>query len=272
MLYLSLSIHWQFQGLWLLCFGRRFMDQPWHSIFDNSMRRSWLYFCYWFDASLVSSLTLSIPCCTRHSVFIDDFKVYGYSVLAADLRISRDIAFLTIPYREHDSIFAMYLMRRSWIHWRCRSMLYMSLSIHWPFQGLHLLCFVRRFMDQPWHSVFDNSMRRPWLYFCFPFDVSVVNSLTLSIPCCTCLSIFIDDFKVYGYSVLAADLWISRDIAFLTIPCVGHDSIFSIDLMRRSWIHWRCRFHAVPVTQYSLTISRSAITLFLPVIYGATVR
>jgi hypothetical protein len=152
------------------------------------------------------------------------------------------------------------------------SMLYLSLSIHWWFQGLRLLCFGRRFMDHSWHSVFDNSMRRPWLYFYFPFDASVVNSLTLSIPCCTRHLVFIDDFKVYGYSVLAADLWISRDIAFLKIPCVSHDSIFSIDLMRLSWIHWRCRFHAVPVTQYSLTISRSTITLFLQAIYGATVR
>jgi hypothetical protein len=152
------------------------------------------------------------------------------------------------------------------------SMLYLSLSIHWRFQGLLLLSFCRWFMDQSWQSVFFISMRRPWLYFGYLLDASVVNSLTLSISCCTCHSVFIDDFKVYGYSVLAADLWISRDIAFLTIPCVGHDSIFSIDLMRRSWIHWRCRFHAVAVTQYSLTISRSTITLFWQVIYGATVR
>jgi len=151
-------------------------------------------------------------------------------------------------------------------------MLSLSLSIHWQFQGLWLLCFGRRFMNQPWHNIVDNSMRRSWLYFCYRFDASLVSSLTLSIPCGSCHSIFIDDFKAYSYSVLAADLWISRDIAFLTIPCVDHDSIFSIDLMRRSWIHWRCRFHAVPVTQYSLTISRSTSTLFLPAIYGATVR
>jgi hypothetical protein len=73
-----------------------------------------------------------------------------------------------------------------------------------------------------------------------------VNSWTLSIPCGSCHSVFIDDFKVYchsvfiedfkvySYSILAGDLWIGRDIAFLTIPCVGHDSIFAIDLMRRS--------------------------------------
>jgi hypothetical protein len=233
-------------------------------------------------------------CCTCHSVFIDHFKVYSYSVLAADLWISRDIAFLTIPCVGHDSIFAFHLMCRSWIHWRCRfhvvpvtqysltisrssvtlflqaiygsavtycffhfhasamtlfllstwclrhefidavnSMLYLSLIFHWRFQGLQLLCFGRRFMDQPWHSVFDNYMRQPWLYFFYRFDVSVVNSLTLSIPCGRCHSVFIDDFKVYCYSVLAGDLWSNREIVFFTILCGDHDSIFSIDFMRR---------------------------------------
>jgi hypothetical protein len=147
----------------------------------------------------------------------------------------------------------------------------MSLSILLRFQGLLLLSYGQRYMDQPWQRVFYNSMRRLWLYFCYLLDASVVNSLTLSIPCCTCHSVFIDHFKVYSYSVLAADLWISRDIAFLTIPCVGHDSIFAFHLMCRSWIHWRCRFHVVPVTQYSLTISRSSVTLFLPAIYGSAV-
>jgi hypothetical protein len=126
-------------------------------------------------------------------------------------------------------------------------------------------------MDQPWQSVFFISMRRPWLYFCYLLDASVVNSLTLSIPCSTCHSVFIDDFKVYRYSLLAGDLCISRDWVFLTIPCVDHDSIFAFHLMRRSWIHWRCRFHAVAVTQSSLRISRSTVTLFWPAIYGSAV-
>jgi len=151
------------------------------------------------------------------------------------------------------------------------SMLYLSLSIQWRFQGLRLLCFGRRFMDQPWHSVFDNSMRRPWLYFFYRFDASVVNSLTLSILCGSCRSVFIDNFKVYCYSLMAGDIRISRDRVFFTLPCVGHDSIFAFHLMCRSCIHWRCRFHAVPVTQYSLMISRSTVTLFWPPIYGSPV-
>jgi len=98
-----------------------------------------------------------------------------------------------------------------------------------------------------------------------------MNSLTLSIPCGRCHSVFIDDFKVYSDPVFAADLWIRSDVAFLTIPCVSRDSIFAIDLMCRLCIRRRCRFHDVAVTQYSLTISRSTVTLFWPVIYGSAV-
>jgi hypothetical protein len=61
-------------------------------------------------------------------------------------------------------------------------------------------------MDQQRHSVFDNSMRQPWLYFAYQFDVSVMNSLTLLIPYVGCHSVFIDGFKVYGDSVFADDL------------------------------------------------------------------
>jgi hypothetical protein len=95
-----------------------------------------------------------------------------------------------------------------------------SLNIHWRFQGLQLLCFCRRFKDQLWHNVFYNSMSLPWLYFCYRSDASFVNSVTLSIPYVMCPSIFVDDFKVYSYSVFAGDFWISCDIAFLTIPWV----------------------------------------------------
>jgi hypothetical protein len=146
-----------------------------------------------------------------------------------------------------------------------------SLSIHWRFQGLLLLCFGRRFMEQLWDSVFYNFMWRPWLYFFYRFHASIVNSLTLSIPCGRCHSVFFYDFKVYYYSLMASDIWIIRDRVFFTFPCIGQDSIFAIDLMRRSWIHWRCRFHEVSVTQYSLTISRSAVSLFWPQIYGSAV-
>jgi len=147
----------------------------------------------------------------------------------------------------------------------------LSLSIHGWFRVLQWLCFRWRFMDQPWHSVFDNSMRHPWLYFCYRFDASVVNSVTLSITYVGYHSVFMDDFKVYSDSVFAIDLWISRDIAFLTIPYISFDSIFALYLMCPLWIQWRRRFDMAVVTQYSLTISRSTVTLFSPVIYGSAV-
>ena len=161
------------------------MDQPWQSVLFISMRRPWLYFFYRFDASVVNSLMLSIPCCSSHSVFIDEFKVYRYSFLAGDLWISRDRVFFSFPCVDHDSIFAIDLMRRSWILSRCR------------------------------------------------FHAVAVTQYSLTISRST---------------VLAGDLWISRDLAFLTIPCISHDSIFAIDLLRLSWFHWRCRFHAAANT------------------------
>ena len=107
--------------------------------------------------------------------------------------------------------------------------------------------------------------------FCYQFDVSIVNSLTLSIPWVGYHLVFIVDFKFNRDSVFTGDLWIRNDMTFLTIPWVFHDCIFAIDLMYSSWIHWRCRFHTSAVTQYSLTISRSTVTLFSLTIYGSAV-
>ena len=145
-----------------------------------------------------------------------------------------------------------------------------SLSVRWWFQGLQWLNFRWRFMDQQWHSVFDNSMHQPWLYFCYRFVASFVNSLTLLIAYVGCPLVFIDVFKVSEDDVFADDWWICRDITFLTIPCINHDSIFAIDFMCHSWIQWCCRFHTSVVTKYLLTISRSTVTLFSPAINGST--
>jgi len=220
------------------------------------MRRSWIHWLCRFHAVAVTQSSLTI---LRFIVTLFWPAIYGSAVTKCFFHF-------------HASAMTLFLLstwcfRREFID-AVDSMLYLSLSIHWRFQGLLLLSFCRRFMDQLWLSVFYNSMSRTWLYFCNRFDASFVNSVTLSIPFGSCHSVFIDDFKVYYYFVLAGDLWISRDRVFFSFPCVGHDSIFAIYLMRRSWIHWLCRFHAVPVTQYSLTISRSTVTLFWPVIYG----
>jgi hypothetical protein len=184
-----------------------------------------------------------------------------------------------------------------------------SLRFQGWYLGLQWLSFRWRFMDQQWDRVCDNSMRQPWLYFCYLLDLSVMNSFTLSIPYVSCHSVFCDDYKVYNESVFTDDLWISSDIIFLTIPlrqpwlffcyrfdasvvnsltlwishvnchsvfgddflvysdsgfanylwissditfftipCISHDSIFAIDFIRRSWIHWRYGFHTSAVT------------------------
>jgi hypothetical protein len=160
----------------------------------------------------VNSLTLSFTYIGCLSVFIDSFKVYSDSVFADDLWISRDIAFLTIPWVCHDSIF-----------------------FYW-------------------------------------FDASVVNSLTLPITYVGYHSLFINDFKVYSVSVFANDIWFRHQISFLTITFVGHEFIFAIYLMCRSWIHWLSRFHTAAITLYSLTISRSTVSLFSLTIYGSDVK
>ena len=186
------------------------MDQQWHSVFYNSMSLPWHYFCYLFDALVVNSLTRLITYVGCQSIFVDDFKVYSYSVFAGDLWISRDIVFLTIPWVCHDSIFAIDLMRRLWIYRRCQ------------------------------------------------FHTSAVSQYSLTISRSTMI-LFLP--SICGSAVTV----------FLTIPCISHDSSFAIDLMCRSWIHWWCRLHTSAVTQYSLTISRSTVTLFLPWICGSAV-
>jgi hypothetical protein len=124
----------------------------------------------------------------------------------------------------------------------------LSLIFHWWFHCLQRLSFRWRFMNQLWHRVLDNSMRQPWLYICYRLEASFMNSETLSILYVGCHSVFIVDLKFYKDVVLTDDLWINNDIAFLTIPCVSHDSIFAIDLMRWSRIHWCYLFHASAVT------------------------
>ena len=126
-------------------------------------------------------------------------------------------------------------------------------------------------MDQQWHSVFEDSMHEPSLYFCYRFDALVVNSLTLSIPYVSCHSFFSGDFNIYSDFVFADDLWSVVTQFSLTIPCVNDDFVFSIHFRRQPWISFRCRFHASSIAQYSMTISRSIVTQFYLMIFGSAV-
>ena len=193
------------------------------------MDKLWLYFYYWFDVSVVNSFTLSIPHVNCHLVLNDDFLSYSDSVFVDDLWISNDITFLTIQCVSNYSDFTIDLKRRSWIQW-CygfHSSAFTRFSV--TISRSTGLSFCWLFMDQEWHSVFDNSMHQPWLYFCYRFDASIMNSFSLSIAHVSWQLIFSEDLKVYSDSVFADNLWISRDITFSTIPCVNHDSIFAIE-------------------------------------------
>jgi len=149
-------------------------------------------------------------------------------------------------------------------------------SIHDPclnfqrwFLILQWLSFRRRFMDQHSHCGFDDSMPQTWIFFCYRFYASLVNSLTLSTPYVRCHSYFSGDFKVYGDSVFTDDFWSVVTQFSLTIPCVNHDSVFSHDFILQPWISIRCRFHPSALTQFSKMISRSTVTQFSRTIYGS---
>ena len=50
-----LNFHRLFLVLQWLSFCWRLMDQRWHTVVDDSMRQTWIYYCYRFYASLVIS-------------------------------------------------------------------------------------------------------------------------------------------------------------------------------------------------------------------------
>jgi hypothetical protein len=191
---LSLSFQWWFPSLESLSFSWRFLVSRETVFAVDSMRQRWLYFLYWFHASTVNQFSLSISCVIRHSIFNDDFSFYSDSIFADDFCISIDIVFLTIPCIAPNYILGIDVRRRSGIHWRCQFRTLVVTQCKVSISSLQRLSFRWRFMDQQWHSIFDTSMRQPWLYFCYRFDVSVGNSLTLSLLYASCHSVFIDDF------------------------------------------------------------------------------
>jgi hypothetical protein len=232
------------------------------------MRHPWLYFYYRFDASFMNSVTQSILYITEYSLTISSFTgtlfsltIYGSAMTYHFLQFHASD--MTLFFYQFDAS-VVNSLTLSLPNIRCHSVFIDDFKVYSN-------CFRCWFVDQPWHSVFDNSMHQPWLYFCYRFNASVMNSLTVSITYVGCHSVFIDDFKVYSYSFFANDLRISHDIAFLTIPCASHNSSFAINLMRQSSIHLRCPFHTSSVNQFSVTISMSRETQFSLMIYGLAV-
>ena len=101
-----------------LSFHRR-MDQHWHSVFDDSMPQTWIYFFYRFYASLLNSLTLSTPYVRCHSYFSGDFKIYGDSVFTDDFWSVVMQFSLTIPCVNDVSVFSIDFIRQPWISICC---------------------------------------------------------------------------------------------------------------------------------------------------------
>jgi hypothetical protein len=163
---------------------------------------------------------------------------------------------IMISFVNRELVFAVDSIRQPWFNFQRWFLVLQWLSFRWGF------------MDQHWHSVFHDSMRQTWIYFCYRFYASLVSSLTLSTPSVSCHSYFSGDFKVTSDSVFADDFWSVGTQFSLTIPCVNDDSVFSIDFFRQPWISIRCRFHPSPLTSFSKMIARSTVTQFSVTIYA----
>jgi hypothetical protein len=116
----SLNFQRWFLVLQWLSFRWWFMYKYWHCVFDDSMRQTWIYFCYRFYASLVSSLTLSTPYVSCHSYFSGNFKVTSHSIFAYDFWSVGTQFSLTIPCVNDDSFFSIDFIRQPCISIRCR--------------------------------------------------------------------------------------------------------------------------------------------------------
>jgi hypothetical protein len=125
-----------------LSFRWRFMHKHWHSVFDDSMRQTWIYFSNRFYASLMNSLTFSTPYVSCHSYFSGDFKVYGDSVFADDFWSVGTQFSLTIPCVKDDSVFSIDFFRQPWISIWCRFH-----ASHMNLFLLSVLCVAREFFD-----------------------------------------------------------------------------------------------------------------------------
>jgi len=167
------------------------MDQHWHSFFDDSMRQTWVYFCYQFYAWLVNSLKLSTPYISCHSYFSGDFKVNSHSLFVDDFWSVVTQFSLTIPCVKHEYVFAIGFMRRLWI------LLTLStpyVSCHSYFSGDFKVYGDVVFADDFWslgtqfsltipcvndESVFSNDFtRQPWISIRCRFYPSAVTQFS----------------------------------------------------------------------------------------------
>jgi len=157
---------------------------------------------------------------------------------------------LAIPCVNGDSLFSFDFVRQPWISMRCWFHPSAVTQFQRWFLVLQWLNFRCRFLDQHWHRVFDDSMRQTWIYFCYRFLASIVNSLMVSTPNVRCHSYFSGDFKVYSDFVLGDDFSSVSTQFSLAIPLVNDDPVLSFDFVRQLWIRMRCRFHPSSANQF----------------------
>jgi hypothetical protein len=131
---------------------------------------------------------------------------------------------LTIPCVNYDSFFAIDLKRQAWVSFSC----WFLTSFVTQFSMMISRSIVTQFSLTIYRSVVTQ--------FSLTTSGSPMTWFSLTISCVCRNSNFDDDFEVCS------------DIVFPTSPCVSHESIFAIDFMRLSWIHWHCRFHTSAFT------------------------
>jgi hypothetical protein len=103
---------------------------------------------------------------------------------------------LAIPWVNDDPVLSFDFIHQPWISMRCRFHPSAVNQFQSWFLVLQRLSFRCRFLYQHKHNVFDDFMRQTWIYFCYRFLASVVNSLTLSTPYVSCHSYYSGDFRV----------------------------------------------------------------------------
>jgi len=109
-------------------------------------------------------------------------------------------------------------------------------------------------------------MRQIWIYFCYRFYASLVNSLKLSTPHVSCHSYFSGDFKVNSHSLFADDFWSVVTQFSLLISFVNRELVCVVDSIHQPWLNFQrwflvllwlivCwRFHASNMNLFLLSV------------------
>jgi len=154
----------------------------------DSIRQPWLNFQRWFLVLLWLIVCLTIPCVKHESIFAIGFmrrswilwscRLHTSAVTHTWVAISRSIVTLfslmisgrlchSFHWRFHASTTTLFSLLISLVNrelvFAVDSTLQPWLNFQRWFLVLQWLSFRWRFMDQHWHSVFDDSMPQTWI-------------------------------------------------------------------------------------------------------------